>query len=143
LAFRFRSLGPDTLILSFANTPLGAVGVEVAAEIKLKFPDTIVRLIHAHEKLLASEPLPNELKDKVLELLCESGVDLVLKERVLDIKPNTPTEKGYESFTVTLSSGRQIRAGKVINAVSRGTPNTQFLDQGLLTDDGYVNVRPT
>jgi len=38
----------------------GAVGVEIATELKVVMPDLKVTLVHSRNRLLSSEPLPDE-----------------------------------------------------------------------------------
>lgn len=127
----------------YNNNNSGAVGVEVAAELKMAYPDTTIRLVHAHDKLLSAEPLPDDYKDRVKSVLLDLGVDLVLDERVAEVKINPSTKDGQETYTVHLQSGREFQAGKVINSVSRGVPNTDFLPASTLSPEKYVNIRPT
>lgn len=116
----------------------GAVGIEMAAELKLAAPSQKVTLIHSRPKLVSSEPLPDEFKDKALEVLHESGVETILGARVTRIA----TEESGMS-TLTLSDGRQIRAGHVIDAISRSSPTTGYLPSGAVDKEGYVKIDRT
>lgn len=115
----------------------GAVGIEIAAELKLLMPDVKVTLIHSRSKLLSSEPLPDEFKDRALQLVHEAGVETILGVRVVDTIENKTS--GSE---VLLSDGRQVKADLVINAVSKFHPTTKYLPSTALDDDGYVKIKP-
>ena len=115
----------------------GAVGVEMASELKLCHPDKSIKLVHSHSTILNSEPLPEEFKAKALELLIESGVEPILSERVVDYKPDSPKDKG---FTVTLKSGKTLRAGKVVWALSHQRPTSTYLPKEAVNEEGYVSV---
>lgn len=115
----------------------GAVGVEMASELKLCHPDKTIKLVHSHSAILNGEPLPEEFKVKALELLIESGVEPVLSERVVDYKPDSTEDTG---FTVTFKSGNTLRAGKVVWALSHQRPTSGYLPKEALVEDGFVGV---
>ncbi|RPB08768.1 FAD/NAD(P)-binding domain-containing protein [Morchella conica CCBAS932] len=115
----------------------GAVGIEVASELKILFPSKTITLVHSREQLLSSEPLPDEFKQKALSLLQDSGVEVVLNARVLS------DEETGDGFKVVLSTGTELTADKVIYAISKQGPQTNFLPNEVLTVDGYVKVNAT
>ncbi|CRG90994.1 hypothetical protein PISL3812_08042 [Talaromyces islandicus] len=113
----------------------GAVGIEIAAELKLLMPNVKVTLIHSRSKLLSSERLPDEFKDRALQLVHEAGVETILGVRVVNMTENMPP-----SSEVLLSDGRRVKADLVINAVSKFHPTTTYLPSIALDDDGYVKI---
>ncbi|KIW64819.1 hypothetical protein PV04_09726 [Phialophora macrospora] len=113
----------------------GAVGIEMAAEIKLVMPEKKVTLIHSRDKLCSSEPLPGEFKAKCLAALHEAGVETILGQRVLE----DTKEDGTHSLK--FADGRIFRASEVIYAISKSTPSTSYLPEKVL-DEGYVKVTP-
>ncbi|KFX87151.1 hypothetical protein V490_08500 [Pseudogymnoascus sp. VKM F-3557] len=117
----------------------GAVGVEMSAELKLCFPDKSIKLIHSHERVLSGEPLPDNFKDVALELLHEQGVETILGERVVSSSPDSPADTG---FTVQLKSGKTLRAGKVIWAISRPVPTSTYAPASALDHEGFIAVTP-
>ncbi len=110
----------------------------MAAELKSVQPTKTVKLIHSRDKLLSSEPLPDDFKDKALLLLQEAGVEVVLERRVTEITPD-PRAK-HASSTLTLSDGSQIKAGHVISAISHGVPSTSFLPSTALDPHKFVKI---
>ncbi|KAI9374809.1 hypothetical protein BJX61DRAFT_242385 [Aspergillus egyptiacus] len=119
----------------------GAVGIEIAAEIKMLHPDITVTLIHSRTSLLSSESLPAEFSAKALEILQESGVNTILGARVTSISQTENAAKGY---TLALSTNQTLTASHVINAVSRFTPTApRFLPPDVCDEQGYVRVQPT
>lgn len=112
----------------------GAVGIEIAAEIKHHHPTKNVILIHSRGQLLSNEPLPLEFKERTLAIVEEEGVRVLLNNRAAVVAQPDGTS------TVTLTDGRVIRAGKVITAVSKWTPVSGALPAECLTDEGYVKV---
>ncbi|KFY34951.1 hypothetical protein V494_06326 [Pseudogymnoascus sp. VKM F-4513 (FW-928)] len=117
----------------------GAVGVEMSAELKLCFPDKSIKLIHSHSHVLSGEPLPDKFKDVALRLLHEQGVETILSERVVSSNPDSPTDTG---FTVQLKSGKTLRAGKVIWAISRPVPTSTYAPASALDHEGFIAVTP-
>ncbi|KAJ5767066.1 uncharacterized protein N7511_004682 [Penicillium nucicola] len=118
----------------------GAVGIEIAAELKMLRPQSTVTLIHSRQALLSSEPLPEEFSAKALELLKESNVELILGTRVQETIPaNGPTPPKYK---LRLSNGEEIHADHVINAVSKFTPTSSYLPKEACNSEGYIRITP-
>lgn len=65
----------------------GAVGVEVAADIKHKYPNKSVSLIHPHPTFPA-EPLTADFKEVLQKSLVDAGIDLHLSTRIDKELPN-------------------------------------------------------
>jgi thioredoxin reductase len=111
----------------------------MAAEIKVVHPTQKVTLIHSRSKLLSSEPLPEDFKNRTLQAVHEAGVETVMGQRVIDITPQNPVD-GNSSFELLLSNGLHMKAGLVISAISRSVPSTEFLPKEALDKDGYVRI---
>ncbi|KAK1141907.1 hypothetical protein N8T08_008420 [Aspergillus melleus] len=120
----------------------GAVGVEIAAEIKMMQPQVKVTLIHSRSKLLSSESLPEEFSTKTLALL-QSDVEVILGVRVQHATAHESNAAGMApGYTLTLSDGRQLQTSHVINAVSRFSPTTSYLPDAACDEEGYVYITP-
>ncbi|KAG9762922.1 FAD/NAD(P)-binding domain-containing protein, partial [Aureobasidium melanogenum] len=117
----------------------GAVGIEMASEIKVVEPWQQVTLVHSRDNLLSAEPLPDDFKERSLEVLQEAGVKVVLGQRVID-STAVQAEDGSKAWRLTLSGGQQIAAGHVITAISRSTPTSTYLPSTALDKDGYVKI---
>ncbi|OCL04401.1 hypothetical protein AOQ84DRAFT_400144 [Glonium stellatum] len=120
----------------------GAVGIEMAAELKLVQPKHSVRLIHSGRQLLSSEPLPDDFKAHTLSVLQESGVEVILGQRVIGTT-NVKTSDDTLFYELTLSDGSQILAGQVIKAVSRSVPSSSYLPTSTLDKEGYIIIDPS
>jgi NADH dehydrogenase FAD-containing subunit len=121
----------------------GAVGVEMAAELKMVQPNTKVTLIHSRDKLLSAEPLPDEFKSAIEPLVHEAGVDnLLLNTRVTSIDP-LPCSSSDNAKLLTLSNGTTQTASHVISAISHPTPTTTYLPSSALDAEGYVRIAPS
>ncbi|KAK3904700.1 hypothetical protein C8A05DRAFT_42263 [Staphylotrichum tortipilum] len=118
----------------------GAVGVEMAAELKHTHPSLPVTLVHSHSKLLSSEPLPDEVKDTALELLRETDVTVLMNHR-LERSEEEVDGEGGKCVRVWFANGESLRAGRVDLAVSRGRPATGFLPAEVLDGEGYVKIK--
>ena len=119
----------------------GAVGIEMASEAKLCHPHTKVTLVHSRDKLLSSEPLPDETKDMALQALRDSGVEVLLSERVTSTAASIGPD-GRALQTLTLQDGKHLIASQVISAISRSVPNTSYLPKSALDSEGLVKIDP-
>ncbi|CAG8362590.1 unnamed protein product [Penicillium salamii] len=118
----------------------GAVGIEIAAEIKMLQPQLKVTLVHSRQQLLSSEDLPVEFKDKTLEMLKESNVEVVMGARLQETVPADDSTSA--KLRLKLSDGRELFADHVINAVSRFTPTSSYLPKEACDPEGYVRITP-
>src|SRR6187402_845753 len=114
----------------------------MAAELKLVEPSHKVTLIHSRERLLSSEPLPNDFKDRSYEVLREAGVEVILNDRVTDMTP-VDSKDCSPLFRLTLKDGSYMLAGHVIWAISKSVPSTSFMPENVLDPEGYVKIGPT
>lgn len=120
----------------------GAVGVEMAAEIKEIDPNQKVTLIHSRDRLLSAEPLPDDFKDRVCDVLRETGIEVILGQRVVDHKA-VETSEERRTWNLTLADGTQLKTGHVMSAISKCVPTSTYLPQDALDQDGYVHIHPT
>ncbi|MEM0937115.1 MAG: FAD-dependent oxidoreductase [Pseudomonadota bacterium] len=118
----------------------GAVGVELAGEIANAHPKSAVTLVSADKTLFSA--FPTKLGTGLAGKLREMGVELVLGQRVTDLKSTTEPYAG----TVTLDDGRTFEADLVIPAIG-SKPQTALFDalpavskaaDGRVKVDGYL-----
>ncbi|GAO14912.1 uncharacterized protein UV8b_05080 [Ustilaginoidea virens] len=119
----------------------GAVGIEMAAELKLAKPDVKVTLVHSGEKLLSSEGLSDECKDKALELLQEADVQVLMSLRLCTINKVATTDSSPE-YEIEFTNGHKMSASQVIMAVSKSKSTATYLPCSALDDEGYVKIQP-
>lgn len=117
----------------------GAVGIEMAAELKLAQPNAQVTLVHSRDKLLSSENLSDECKERAHELLEDAGVEVLMNQRVVR-SDKVKTLDGSSEHEVELTDGRKIRASKVIMALSKSTTTSSYLPPSALDQDGFVKI---
>ncbi|MFC0436952.1 FAD-dependent oxidoreductase [Kutzneria buriramensis] len=87
----------------------GPVGLELAGEIKARWPGTAVTIVDPAPDILGATALPGELRAELRRQLDELGVELVLGTALRADPPGRPGDAG--TFTVTTESGRDITAG--------------------------------
>ena len=114
----------------------GAVGIEMAAELKLAQPNVKVTLAHSRSRLLSSEPLPDEVAEKTLELLKEEGVDVLLEHRMQE------TREVEGAKEVVFTNGHTLRVNAVVVGISQSKPSTDFLPAAAVNEEGYVKIQP-
>jgi NADH dehydrogenase FAD-containing subunit len=132
----------------------GAVGIEVAGEIKTDFPTKQVTLIHSGDKLLSSinsGNLSTALKTKLVDKLRALGVVVSLCRRVN--RPETPPTGvrliGEDVWVGTtdlyLSTGPVLTSDLTIFTTG-GQLNNSFMSPSLsssLNAAGHIKVEPT
>ncbi|KAF5010495.1 hypothetical protein FDECE_3350 [Fusarium decemcellulare] len=119
----------------------GAVGIEMAAELKMVKPHVKVTLVHSRDKLLSSEGLPDETKDTALELLLEGGVEVLMNHRLASTKKLETTD-GSEKHEIEFTNGHKMFASEVIMAISKSVPTSKYLPASALDEEGYVKIKP-
>lgn len=65
----------------------GAVGIEIAGDIKNHFPDKTVNLIHPHASF-PPEPLSSEFQDAIRDSLKRANINIITNTRIAEEKSN-------------------------------------------------------
>lgn len=120
----------------------GAVGIEMAAELKHVHPDLQVTLIHSRNRLLSSEPLPCECGDVTLRELKDIGVQVCLSHRVVDVT-TVDGDNGEPLQKLTFLDGTHMLASHAISAISRSVPTSSYLPASALDLEGLVKIDDT
>ncbi|KAK2612822.1 hypothetical protein QQS21_001102 [Conoideocrella luteorostrata] len=118
----------------------GAVGIEMAAELKMVMPGIKVTLAHSQEKLLSSESLSDECKDKAMELLQQGGVEVLMNHRLATTK-QVETSDGSSKYEIEFTNGHKLLASEFIMAVSKSQSTATYLPSSALDEEGYVHIR--
>ncbi|KAG8895160.1 hypothetical protein FRC00_007869 [Tulasnella sp. 408] len=114
----------------------GAVGAELAGELKHFYPNKHVTLIHAQESLL-NAVYPPKFRKRVTDNLRSYGVNVILED-----KATVPTQP-YTS--VTTEKGEKVDADLVVPTWG-GHRNTGYLtsfDSTIITPEGNIRVLPS
>ncbi|POM68064.1 Pyridine nucleotide-disulfide oxidoreductase, partial [Phytophthora palmivora] len=116
----------------------GAVGCEVAAEIKAKYPTTSVTIVDANSKLIASNNLRDKFYVKLNESLEKLGVKVILGERLTE----RLSGNGFEKRTLRTDKGTEIESD--IQLLCGGFKPmavlVEAMDASLVTERGAVKV---
>jgi NADH dehydrogenase FAD-containing subunit len=131
--------------LTHANRVLlvgaGPVGIELAGEIKAKWPDKHVTLLDLADDVLG-ERFRADLRAELRTQLVDLGVELVLGEGLRELPPSAANE--LATFSVSTNTGRQITADIWFQCFGV-TPVSDYLGGDLAAarrPDGFVTVGP-
>ena len=119
----------------------GAVGIELAGEIKSTWPYMHVILFDAAPDVLG-DSYRDDLRAELRAQLEEIGVELALGEGLRALPAIPPTE--LSPFVVATESGREISADMWFKCFGV-SPVSDYLDDDLASargDDGFVKVGP-
>ncbi|UKZ71647.1 uncharacterized protein TrAtP1_012598 [Trichoderma atroviride] len=119
----------------------GACGIEMAAELKLVKPHLQVTLVHSRDKLMSSEPLPDECKDKSLDMVKEAGVQVLMNHRLASSNKVVAPD-GASKYEVEFTNGHKMVASQVIMALSKSTSTASYLPSSATDSEGLVKIIP-
>ncbi|KAJ3049493.1 hypothetical protein HK097_009519 [Rhizophlyctis rosea] len=132
-------------IIASSSHPLiiggGAVGIELAAEIKEHYPHKNVTIVHSRERYLGSYKIG--MHDKCFKLLQKLGVVQILGDRVEAPKCGFVRDGVKRSYVS--KNGRKIESDLVLLCTGM-TPNSHLLtplSPTSLSSSKYIRVRPT
>lgn len=116
----------------------GAVGVEVAGEIKVKYPSKSVTILESRNQLVAGEDVRDKFRTKLATYLKRLGVKVVLGERL----ETRLAGNGFEKRTLRTDKGTEIESDVQLlcGGFSPTTELVQKLDASLVTPEGFVKV---
>ncbi|ORY66179.1 uncharacterized protein BCR38DRAFT_483830 [Pseudomassariella vexata] len=125
----------------------GAVGVQMACDLKELYPDKEITLVHSRDQLM---PVYHEkLSDMIKTRFKELNVNLTTGSRA--VVPQGGFDNNAKPINLTLQDGRTLEADFVIQATGQ-IPNNQFLNQLLESsapnslinpNNGFIRVKPT
>ncbi|KAG8219520.1 hypothetical protein J3R82DRAFT_470 [Butyriboletus roseoflavus] len=116
----------------------GAVGIELAGELKDEYPDKKVTIVQGDRQLLNST-YPASLRQGLATRLFVRGVELIFNEHV-DSFP----EEG--SVGLVTRKGTKIADADLVISARGPSPNTAFvasLGSSSLSASGFIKVKPT
>lgn len=123
----------------------GAVGVQMATDLKEYYPDKEVTVVQSRPKLMPQ--FHEKLHEIVKTRFDELGVKLVTGARVT-LPPNGFPNSG-SPFTVQLTNGTELTTDFVIMATGQMPNNTLVKDlppsdESIVNpDNGFIHIRPT
>ncbi|HEY6479015.1 MAG TPA: FAD-dependent oxidoreductase, partial [Streptosporangiaceae bacterium] len=120
----------------------GAVGIELAGEIKAVWPSKQVTLVDVADDVLGG-PFRPELKAELRRQLAELGVPVLLGSPLVTAPPTEPGE--LRTFTVQTQAGTEVTADIWFRCYGV-IPVSDYLAGGLAGArgaDGHIEVTPT
>ncbi|KAG5267041.1 hypothetical protein AALO_G00239160 [Alosa alosa] len=125
----------------------GSTGVEMAAEVKTEYPNKKVILIHSHIGL-ADPELLSSVRQQAKDVLLEKGVELVLGQKVANLKDLT-LNVTQKDMIITTDKGTEIKVdlvicctGNKINSQAYSSTMSECLAQnGALKVNEHLQVR--
>ncbi|KAF9043095.1 FAD/NAD-P-binding domain-containing protein [Panaeolus papilionaceus] len=114
----------------------GAVALEYSGEIKDKWPDKRVTIVHG-DNLLLNDAYPKYFRRDVAKDVRKRGVDLILNDWVDDMTI-------CDASTIETRNGRKLIADLVVSCTGP-KPNTGFvtLKPGTLSETNHIRVSAT
>lgn len=126
----------------------GAVGVQMATDLKEYYPEKDITVVQSRPQLMPS--FHTGLHDLIKERFDELGINLITGARVTIPTDGFPTDG--EPFKVQLTNGNTVSTEFVILATGQ-TPNNQLVKNlepstpdgpsVVNPDNGYIRIRPT
>ncbi|RKP08425.1 hypothetical protein THASP1DRAFT_29765 [Thamnocephalis sphaerospora] len=126
----------------------GAVGIELAGELKQNYPDSTVTIVSAENQLLANPPaLADKLRAKLLAKLTAFGVHVVLGRRITLTAEQRAAGYVAGEHAWELDNGETIEADLLFSATGHTGLNTdlaQTLGENVVNPEtSEIRVRPT
>jgi NADH dehydrogenase FAD-containing subunit len=140
-----KTLGTHEALSAAARVLLvgaGAVGIELAGEIKAVWPSKQVTLVDVADEVLGG-PFRADLKAELRRQLAELGVQVLLGSPLRAAPPTEPGE--LRTFTVTTEAGTEVTADIWFRCYGV-IPVSDYLAGGLAGArgaDGMIEVTPT
>ncbi|KAG6844176.1 hypothetical protein H0H87_009146 [Tephrocybe sp. NHM501043] len=117
----------------------GAVGIELAGEIKDQWPEKKVTIVHG-DKLLLNPSYPDKVRRSAAASVTARGIQLVLDEYI-----NEPETKEVQG--ISTASGTELKGADLVIQTRGPRPNTAIVSAALgdasLSSVGLIKVRPT
>ena len=140
-----KTLGTHAALAAAARVLLvgaGAVGIELAGEIKAVWPSKQVTLVNAADDVLGG-PFRADLRAELRRQLAALGVQVLLGS---PLRAEPPTEPGeLRTFTVATQAGQEVTADIWFRCYGV-IPVSDYLAGGLAAArgaDGHIEVTPT
>ncbi|KAI9990927.1 hypothetical protein PInf_018544 [Phytophthora infestans] len=116
----------------------GAVGCEVAAEIKSKYPNKSVMLLEANARLISGSNLRDKFYVKLSASLADLGVKVILGERLSE----RMTGNGFETRTLYTNQGTAIEMDiqLLCGGFHPAAELVRDMNPNLVTERGAVKV---
>lgn len=115
----------------------GAVGIEMAGELKSFYPEKKVMLIDTHDELLSKQNVP-KLRKPVHKALVDLGVEVILGQR---LKERFSSHQ-FGTKSLVTEAGLTIESDAQLICVGM-KPNTILMKDPECLDGNFIKVTPT
>lgn len=121
----------------------GAVGVQMATDLKELYPSKKVTLVQSRDRVMPK--FHPQFHKVISQRFAELGVELVTNSGVVLPSGGFPCDGS--TFTVKLQDGRELQTQLVIPATGQ-RPNNELVGtlpsrEPLISTDGFIRVKPT
>ncbi|EKM48752.1 uncharacterized protein PHACADRAFT_179428 [Phanerochaete carnosa HHB-10118-sp] len=117
----------------------GAVGIELAGEIVDAHPNTKVTIVHSGTRLM-NDVYPDKFRKSLEQKVLSRGIALIDRDYV----DNFP--EALTATDIVTRRGKTIKGADLVIPAFGSRPNTGIINTlgaGVLTEAGYVKVKPT
>ncbi|KAK7203542.1 hypothetical protein BZA70DRAFT_282706 [Myxozyma melibiosi] len=118
----------------------GAVGIEIAGELKYAYPTKSVTLLHSRDRLPPEPSLDPEFSERVLDALRALGVDVQLNTRAATAADKKPSEIEVGRRIIKTTDGREFEADCTVWCTYRGTVASEFLDSSVFLPQTSIDA---
>lgn len=118
----------------------GAAGIELTGEIREKYKDKKIVLVHSHDHLLQSS---FSIKDRqyVLEKVQRNNIDVILGEKV--VLPAGVPDVFVPEEPIVSEKGTILSKVDLVMVAFGNHGDTDWLSHDILSSNGYIRVKPT
>lgn len=119
----------------------GAVGVQMATDLKELYPAKKVTVVQSRDRLMPK--FHPQFHDLIMQRFAELGVEVITGNRVVVSEDGYPSDGS--TFAVKLRDGREIETQLVIPATGQTANNelVRNLPGQINPDNGFIRVRST
>ncbi|KAF5381840.1 hypothetical protein D9757_008354 [Collybiopsis confluens] len=119
----------------------GAVGIELAGELRDTYPSKSVTLIHREGHLL-NATYPQKYRTGLQKQLEARNITVLTGDEITESDASKVSEGHFPETEVVTKNGKKLKADLIIP--TWGThPNTSYLPSDLLSSTGHVKILPT
>ncbi|KIK61786.1 hypothetical protein GYMLUDRAFT_42829 [Collybiopsis luxurians FD-317 M1] len=119
----------------------GAVGIELAGELKDAFPSKPVTIIH-RQNLLLNPTYPDKFRVAIQQQLESRGINVIVNDSILESDASYVAESCAPEVGFVTEQGKKLKPDLVVP--TWGTrPNTSYLPSDVLSSSGHVKILPT
>lgn len=122
----------------------GAVGVELAGEIKAEYKDKQLTLVESHDTLLYSDPpFKKKFRDKLERLLKNRDVKVIYGKRAQGLDMTKPFVAGQQTVTLESNEGSETVDTDLVLLTIGASVNSEFYPEEWVDETKRLKVQPS